>query len=75
MPFDSVEFVITTEDGASRTACRNVDQQLIHEAEMMEKVARVRPLAVCQLLFQPRHSDGVMTMESGAKQPVSRWSW
>ena len=49
---------------------QNIDRELIHEAEMVERVARVSPHAVCQLLFRPRPDDDVVTMGSGARQPV-----
>ena len=49
---------------------QNIDRELRHEAEMMESVARVSPNAVCRLLFRPRPDDDVITMASGAQQPV-----
>jgi hypothetical protein len=47
-----------------------IDRELMHEAEMMDRVARVSPHAVCRLVFQPRPNDDVVTMSSGARQPV-----
>ena len=52
-------------DPSSQSMAR---QQLVHEAEMMERVARVSPHAVCQLVFQPRGRDAVVMMQSGAQQ-------
>ena len=47
-----------------------IDQELMREATMMERVARVSPHAVCRLLFQPRPDDDVITMGTGVPQPV-----
>ena len=55
---------------ALNPSSQNIDRELRHEAEMMESVARVSPNAVCRLLFRPRPDDDVITMASGAQQPV-----
>jgi hypothetical protein len=49
---------------------QDIDRELRHEAEMMARVARVSPNAACQLVFQPRPGDDVITLASGAQQPV-----
>jgi serine/threonine protein kinase len=55
---------------ALNPSVQSIDQQLIHEAEMMETVARVSPNAVCPLLFQPKPQDDVIQTRSGGRQPV-----
>ena len=70
MPIHGVDTAQVAIKFALDPSSQNIDQQLMQEAVIMERVARVSPNVVCQPLFQPRSDDPVITMESGIRQPV-----